>query len=189
MYQAYLMAILNGFKKMKDNIGGNKVISIEGFPSFITDETKACFIETVDLYYDCSLTQKGITIVDTPGANSVNARHTNVAFDYIKNADAILYVTYYNHAITSVDRDFLLQLGRVKEAFELDKMFFIVNAADLANTKEELNVVLQYVEEQLVKLEIRQPKIFSVSSKVSLEEKLNNDPLNNAMNDFEHTLY
>src|SRR5690625_7716589 len=115
------MVNLNEYNEMKDDIGGNWVISMEGLPIFITNETKACFIETVDLYYDCSLTQKGITIVDTPGANSVNARHTNVAFDYIKNADAILYVTYYNHAITSADRDFLLQLGRVKEAFELDR--------------------------------------------------------------------
>ena len=92
---------------------------------------KACFIKEVDLFYDCALTRKGITLVDTPGADSVNARHTNVAFDYIKEADAILYVTYFNHAITSGDRDFLMQLGRVKEAFEMDKMFFIVNASDL----------------------------------------------------------
>ena len=37
-------------------------------------------------------------LVDTPGADSINARHTDVAFDYIRNADAILFVTYYNHA-------------------------------------------------------------------------------------------
>ena len=44
------------------------------------------------------LTAQGIVLVDTPGADSVNARHTGVAFNYIKNADAILFVTYYNHA-------------------------------------------------------------------------------------------
>ncbi|WP_449441895.1 hypothetical protein [Ureibacillus acetophenoni] len=28
----------------------------------------------------------GVTLVDTPGADSINARHTGVAFDYIRNA-------------------------------------------------------------------------------------------------------
>ena len=33
--------------------------------------------------------------------------------------------------------NFLFNLGRVKDAFELDKMFFIVNAIDLATDEEE----------------------------------------------------
>ena len=66
------------------------------------------------MYYDCELTRKGVTLVDTPGADSINARHTGVAFEYIKNSDAILFVTYYNHAFSKADREFLIQLGRVK---------------------------------------------------------------------------
>ena len=53
-------------------------------------EEKSCFVEWIELYYDCELTRKGITLVDTPGSNSINARHTGVAFHYIKNSDAIL---------------------------------------------------------------------------------------------------
>ncbi|MEI3604804.1 dynamin family protein [Pseudogracilibacillus sp. SE30717A] len=188
-YQSYLLAILNGYELRKDQLGKTISIQLEEFAAFVTDESKACYIETVDLYYDCDLTRKGITLVDTPGADSVNARHTNVAFDYIKQADAIIYVTYYNHAITSADRDFLIQLGRVKEAFELDKMFFIVNASDLAQDKSELALVLNYVEEQLLQFGIRHPKIFPVSSKASLEEKVNHLPLNEEMKNFENDFY
>src|SRR5690625_3192777 len=148
---------------------GELEINILDFSSYIVNEEKAWYIEIVELYYDCALTRKGITVVDTPGADSVNARHTNVSFDYIKYADAILYVTYYNHAISSADRDFLAQLGRVKEAFELDKMFFIVNASDLAENKNDLNMVLDYVKSQLLELGIRFPKVYPVSSKLSLE--------------------
>src|SRR5699024_8446581 len=140
-YQSYLRAMVKGYDARKGNLGQELTISLDEFASFIVDEEKACYIEIVDLYYDCDLTRKGITIVDTPGADSVNARHTNVSFDYIKHADAILYVTYYNHAISSADRDFLMQLGRVKEAFELDKMFFIVNASDLAQSEQDLKLV------------------------------------------------
>lgn len=188
-YQSYLHAVLKGYDAHKDLLGKTIEISLEEFASYVTDESKACYIETVDLYYDCALTRKGITLVDTPGADSVNARHTNVSFDYIKEADAILYVTYFNHAITSADRDFLIQLGRVKEAFELDKMFFIVNASDLAQTETDLRLVLRYVEEQLLQFGIRHPKVFPVSSKLSLEEKLANSTLNDEMQSFEASFY
>ena len=188
-YQSYLRAMVKGYDARKGNLGQELTISLDEFASFIVDEEKACYIEIVDLYYDCDLTRKGITIVDTPGADSVNARHTNVSFDYIKHADAILYVTYYNHAISSADRDFLMQLGRVKEAFELDKMFFIVNASDLAQSEQDLKLVLDYVKNQLLELGIRFPKIFPVSSKLSLENKIEDKPLNDEMSYFEKEFY
>ncbi|HLR72373.1 MAG TPA: dynamin family protein, partial [Pseudogracilibacillus sp.] len=188
-YQSYLLAILAGYEARKNQLGKSFTITLEEFPAFVTDESKACYIESVDLYYDCELTRKGITLVDTPGADSVNARHTNVAFDYIKQADAIIYVTYFNHAVTSADRDFLIQLGRVKESFELDKMFFIVNASDLASNQEELKLVVNYVEKQLSLFGIRHPKIYPVSSKQSLEEKVNNRLLNEQMHVFENDFY
>src|SRR5690625_1386773 len=136
-------------------LGKEEEISLDEFGAYVTDESIAAYIEAVDLYYDNALTEKGITLVDTPGANSVNARHTNVAFDYIKEADAILYVTYYNHAVTSADRDFLIQLGRVKESFEIDKMYFIVNSSDLADSLDNITLVLIYMSDQLIHFRIR----------------------------------
>ena len=142
------------------------------FSGFVANEEQSCLVEWIEVYYDCELTRKGITLVDTPGADSINARHTGVAFEYIKNSDAILFVTYYNHAFSKADREFLIQLGRVKDTFALDKMFFIVNAIDLAQDEEEMNAVLDYVEDQLVTYGIRQPHLFPISSLQSLKEKL-----------------
>ncbi|WP_176330228.1 dynamin family protein [Oceanobacillus rekensis] len=189
MYQSYLRAMIAGYEEIKRFIGNTVTITIEEFGNYVTDETKACYIEAIDLYYDCELTRKGITLVDTPGADSVNARHTNVAFDYIKHADAILYVTYYNHALSRADKDFLMQLGRVKEAFQLDKMFFIVNAADLASDETELKLVTDYVQDQLQQLGIRLPRLYPVSSKMSLEEKIEKRSLNKQMLMFEQDFY
>ncbi|RKQ37590.1 dynamin family protein [Oceanobacillus halophilus] len=189
MYQAYLKALINGYDANKSYIGKEQIIDIEEFASYVTDETTACYIESIDLYYDCPITRQGITLVDTPGADSVNARHTNVAFEYIKHADAILYVTYYNHALSRADRDFIMQLGRVKEAFQLDKMFFIVNAADLAQDEGELSLVVNYVQEQLQALGVRLPRLYPVSSKRSLNEKQNQETLNDQMATFEEKFY
>ncbi|HZG74209.1 MAG TPA: dynamin family protein, partial [Chondromyces sp.] len=140
------------------------------FQGFVANEKQSCFVESIDLYYDCEFTRQGVTLVDTPGADSINARHTGVAFEYIKNSDAILFVTYYNHAFSKADREFLIQLGRVKDAFELDKMFFIVNAIDLASDQEELNDVLSYVKEQLLQYGIRFPRLYGVSSLLAIQE-------------------
>ncbi|XOS92005.1 hypothetical protein ACLMAB_27305 [Brevibacillus laterosporus] len=30
------------------------------------------------------MTEQGMVLVDTPGADSINARHTGVAFEYLK---------------------------------------------------------------------------------------------------------
>ncbi|HLR81290.1 MAG TPA: dynamin family protein [Bacillota bacterium] len=187
--QSFLRAVIDGYDHNVSHIGEKLIIDMDRFETYITDETKACYIEAMDLYYDCSLTRQGITLVDTPGANSVNARHTNVAFDYIKYADAIIYVTYYNHALSRADRDFVMQLGRVKEAFELDKMFFIINASDLAENESELKLVKNYVEEQLLQLGIRFPRIYPLSSKESLNDKLNEQPLNKQMAAFERSFH
>lgn len=189
MYQNYLQAMIKGYDEHKEWIGKSRKIHLSNFAPYATDESKACFVESIDLYYDCSITKRGITLVDTPGADSVNARHTNVAFDYIKTADAILYVTYYNHAITKADKDFVMQLGRVKESFQLDKMFFIINASDLANDETELQLVKNYVKEQLAKLGIRNPRIYPVSSKKSLEEKIAIKPINKEISEFEEDFY
>lgn len=131
---------------------------------FVAKEEKACLVEEVIVYYDCAITKAGITLVDTPGADSLHKRHTDVAFQYIKKADAILYVTYYNHPFSKGDREFLRQLGRVKDSFTLDKMFFIINAIDLAQDEEEVDLVKNYIRDQLVQHDIRNMRLYGVSS-------------------------
>lgn len=171
-------SFLQAFSRGYTALGGRLDMVIETtlaeFGAYVAQEEKSCFVEWIDLYYDCPLTRKGITLVDTPGADSINARHTGVAFDFIKNSDAILFVTYYNHAFSKADREFLIQLGRVKDAFQLDKMFFIINAIDLADDAAEAESVQAYVRQQLKKYGVRKPHLYPVSSLAGLYEKKKN---------------
>lgn len=141
----------------------------------VASEKIACLIERVTMYYDCPFTRQGNILVDTPGASSIHARHTEVAFHYIKNADAILFLTYFNHAFSRSDREFLIQLGRVKGTFSLDKMFFVINAIDLARTDQERKDVIAYVKGHLQTFGIRYPRLYGVSSKLALQEPKSND--------------
>ena len=168
---AFLQAFKKGCNEFVKLLGTIIETDLNDFSDFVAKEEKSCYVDWIELYYDCELTRKGITLVDTPGADSINARHTGVAFDYIKNSDAILFVTYYNHAFSKADREFLIQLGRVKDSFQLDKMFFIINAIDLAENDEEKETVVDYVKDQLMKYGIRNPHLHSVSSMLAIQEK------------------
>jgi len=167
-HYTFLKAVTKGLGEMEAHLDGELLVDMQAFKSFVAKEEKACFAEYIELFYSCPLTDQGIVLVDTPGADSINARHTGVAFEYMKNADAVLFVTYYNHAFSQADREFLLQMGRVKDTFEMDKMFFIVNAADLAASEEELQGVIAHVEKNLLTCGIRLPRIYPVSSQTAL---------------------
>ncbi|MEI4830540.1 dynamin family protein [Bacillus sp. FJAT-53711] len=172
---SFLRAVQHGYAEVGHRLGEQSHVTLAEFADYVANEEKSCFVEYMELYYDCELTRQGIALVDTPGADSVNARHTDVAFQYIKNADAILFVTYYNHVFSRADREFLIQLGRVKDTFALDKMFFLINAADLAQSEEELQTVKGYISDQLLQYGIRNPRLFAISSLFALEEKQGKD--------------
>lgn len=186
---SFLLAFLRGYPTVKSFIGTEQTVDQPSFEDYVAQEHLSCFVDVIDLYFDSPLTRLGITLVDTPGADSINARHTDVAFEYIKNADAILFVTYYNHAFARADREFLIQLGRVKDAFELDKMFFIVNAIDLATSAAEQQDVLQYVGTELKRFGIRAPRLFGVSSLNALAEKQRGTDEQSGMEAFEATFH
>lgn len=191
IHKAFIEAFKQGYQTYRDDLGTVLKVQRDEFVKFVAEENRSCFVESIDFYYDCDLTRKGITLVDTPGADSINARHTDVAFDYIRNADAVLFVTYYNHAFAKADREFLIQLGRVKDAFELDKMFFIVNAIDLASNDEEAALVKSFVGNELQKFGIRNPRVHGISSLQALQaktEKQSNEMMDLFESDFHHFL-
>lgn len=174
-HYSFLKAATSGWEQVEFQLGQKLVIPLNDFAPYVSEESIACFVESVDLYYSCPLTEQGIVIVDTPGADSIHARHTGVTFQYMKNCDALLYVTYYNHAFSRADRQFLAHLGRVKGSFALDKMFFLVNAADLASSPQELNDVVDHVKDGLRGAGIESPQLYPISSHAALKAKHSED--------------
>ncbi|MCR5176346.1 MAG: dynamin family protein [Anaerovibrio sp.] len=170
--KTFLRAFINGYANMADRLGSVFESDLEDFRQYAVHEDKSCFVDCIKLYYDCPLTARGITLVDTPGADSINARHTNMSFNFIRTSDVVLYVTYYNHAFSRADREFIIQLGRVKDSFQMDKIFFIINAIDLADSVEEAASVESYVAKQLKTYGITTPQLFSLSSQKILVDKL-----------------
>lgn len=170
-HAGFLRAAAAGWEESGPLLGTERTVSLQEYRSLVADEKRACFVQSTDLYYDSPLTRSGIVLVDTPGADSLHARHTGVTFGYMKNADAICFVTYYNHAFSKADRSLLAQLGRIKDSFALDKMFFIINASDLASDEAELEEVKQHVTQNLRAGGLTSPRIYALSSLLALEGK------------------
>jgi len=169
--KSFLRAFIKGFRAVENRLGEVFASDLTGFGEYAAQEDKSCFVDWIKVYYDCPLTAKGITLVDTPGADSINARHTNMSFNFIRQSDVVLYVTYYNHAFGKADREFIIQMGRVKDSFQLDKMFFIVNAIDLAEDQDEADHVVYYVRQQLKSYGVSRPQIYALSSQEVMEER------------------
>ncbi|GAA0459360.1 dynamin family protein [Alkalibacillus silvisoli] len=167
---SFVQAFLNGLSDCESLLGDQKQITIQDFRQYVTEESLSCFVEEIVIYYDCELTRSGVTLVDTPGADSIHARHTNVSMHYVKHSDVLVYVNYYNHAFARADREFLKQLGRVKDAFTMDKMFFVLNASDLASSRNELKMVESYLQDQLQQHGIHNPQTYPISSKRLIEQ-------------------
>ncbi|WP_347860524.1 dynamin family protein [Salimicrobium sp. PL1-032A] len=157
-------AFQSGYPSMEHSLGGETTVTRTQFTDYVSIERFSIFVKRIDFYVDTVYTRQGITFVDTPGADSVNDRHTDVAFNYIKEADAILFLTYYNHPFTKADASFLRQLGRVKDSFAVDKMFFIINASDLAQSDGDIQAVRTYIQSQLTHYGVQEPRLHTVSS-------------------------
>ncbi|MFS0560439.1 dynamin family protein [Terribacillus sp. 179-K 1B1 HS] len=187
-HQAFLQAVQAGYDFVYTKFGSEGTILFEEFSDHVTKESLSCFIEQITVYLDNAFLSQGVTLIDTPGADSVNARHTDVTFQFMKHADAILFVTYYNHAFSKADEQVLQQLGKVKGALEKDNMFFIVNASDLAKDEGEINDVTSYVAANLANFQISQPRLFALSSLFGLQEKQTSCQLGSGLDKLEKEL-
>ncbi|MFC0559926.1 dynamin family protein [Halalkalibacter alkalisediminis] len=170
-YQSYLLTLKNSLADGKWELGSSFEVKLQELQPFVANEHDACLIDQVTLYYDCPLTEQGIILVDTPGVNSIHGRHTNVAFKQLRDSDAIFYLTYYNHAFSKADQQFLQQMAKVNEGFRTDKLYFILNAADLAHSPYELNGVRKHVYDQLIQNGLNEPRLYPLSSKQGLKGK------------------
>ncbi|QOY34861.1 dynamin family protein [Anaerobacillus isosaccharinicus] len=188
-YAEYLLTIKNSLGESEWKLGTDLIVTLDDLQGLVADESKACLIEEVHIYYDAPITKKGIVLVDTPGVNSIHGRHTNVAFQQMRSSDAIFYLTYYNHAFSKADQYFLQQMAKVNESFQHDKLYFVINAADLAGSLGELNGVRKHVHDQLVRNGIATPRLYHLSSKEGLISKKQSSNIETSFSKFERAFY
>ena len=102
---------------------------------------------------------RNITLVDTPGTNSIVARHQEITEDYIPRADLVLFVTSIDRPLSESERKFLEYIREWGK-----KVVFVLNKVD---TKEEAEItqVLDYLKANIRGIFGFDPVIYPVSAK------------------------
>lgn len=164
----FLKSIHDGYSQMQERLGTTWVTTFDELKTFSAEEQYAAYVARVDVHAEHPWLRRGFIFVDTPGVDSIHRRHTDVAFRYMRHADAVIFVMYYTHAFTQGDRDFLLQLSGVQDVAETNKLFAVINAVDLAKSDDERAAVRQRVDQELRRLGIRFPRVYEVSAQLAL---------------------
>lgn len=165
---AFLQAVAAGWPSMRDKLGQTLEVPMAELRTYTAEEQTAAFVSQVDVVCQAGEADPGIVWVDTPGVDSVHRRHTEVAFDYLRHADAVVLVLYFTHAMSRAEKDFLLQWAGVQDVTGIDKLFVVINAVDLASSREEREAVRERVVQELRHAGIARPRVFEVSSQLGL---------------------
>ncbi len=93
-----------------------------------------------------TILQDGIELVDAPGLNDPDAERMKITFDYLHQADAILFFLNAQQPWTRYQKTFFEQ--NLLEKQDIDKLFIVANYWDQIESGEREDV-LEYLEEQL----------------------------------------
>lgn len=89
----------------------------------------------------------GVTIVDTPGIGSTFKEHSEIAREFMRQADAVIYLCSSKHPIIKVDVDFIK--NTILPLPATPNVLFVMAKADQADSIEALNDLIHRSESQL----------------------------------------
>ena len=113
---------------------------------------------------------KDLTIVDTPGTNSIIAEHQLITEGFIHRSEVVLFVTSADHPFTESERVFLQLLKGKWDR----KLLFVLNKIDL-KTEEEQNEIVTFIEKNFYRLFGFEPKVISISAKDAFLSRTSGD--------------
>lgn len=108
---------------------------------------------------------RNITLVDTPGTNSIVQRHQEITEDYIPRADLVLFVTSIDRPLSESERRFLEYIREWGK-----KVVFVLNKID-TKADSEIDVVIDYLKNNTRSIFGFDPVIYPVAAKLALDAK------------------
>ncbi len=102
-----------------------------------------------------------VTIVDTPGTNSIVREHQVITKNYVPQSDLVLFVFFAKNPYTGSAWDFLRY---IKHDWQRNTLF-VLQQADLLPSDDELERTMAHIREQLVAVGVEDPLVFATSVK------------------------
>jgi small GTP-binding protein len=107
---------------------------------------------------------RDLSIVDTPGTNSMQRREQELTERFVPRADLVLFLTSLVRPYAASESDFLRLIRSWGK-----KILFVVNHTDVARGADQIERVREYVREQARRELQEDPPIFAVSAREALE--------------------
>ncbi len=107
---------------------------------------------------------KEISIVDTPGTNSIIRNHQAITERYIPRSDLVIFVFPAKNPHTGTSWEFLSLIRKEWHR----KMVFILQQSDLASPRE-LEINRERVQQYARERNVQNPVVFTVSAKLEME--------------------
>lgn len=114
---------------------------------------------------------RGLTLVDTPGTNSIIQEHQAITEDFIPRADLVLFITSFDRPLSESERQFL---HFIRDAWGR-QLIVVLNKADLARSEADMEQVKEHIRSGFQSLLGFEPRIFPVSAQQAFAAKTSSD--------------
>lgn len=154
--------------------GRKETIPLETIPAYVTERENPKNekgVEQVRLTFPAAFLKGGVRLVDTPGVGSVYEHNTRVAFEFLAQTDAALFVVSADPPIGEAEVAFLKHLRPYVE-----KLFFLLNKTDLLAESDQREA-LEFTRGILCDaLGVSTVRLYPISARLALEGKTRPDP-------------
>jgi len=159
----------------RDGTAKNGEVSYDFLKQYSAREegSEAENVRYIKIGYPCELLKNRIVMVDTPGVSDLNEQRSEVTYQFVPNANAVLFVLDANAPLKKTEKEFiderLLPLG-------INNIVFVINKYDAVEEDEE-EEFLDNVKKRLYRAfnmddaeaQLRDISIYPLSAKMALQ--------------------
>ncbi len=151
--------------------GRNQTITQPELADYITEKgnpRNQKGVREVEIAYPSDYLRDGVRIIDTPGVGSVYSHNTEVAYNYLPQVDAAVFVVTADPPLSAAEQEFLQDIREY-----VHKLFFVLNKIDYVDESERQEALDFTAEVLKGNLAAQKVMIFPLSAKLALEGKTN----------------
>jgi len=125
-------------------------------------------VREVEITYPSDYLREGVRIIDTPGVGSVYSHNTEVAYNYLPQVDAAIFVVTVDPPLSEAEHEFLKDIREY-----VHKLFFVLNKIDYVNAAERQEALEFTTQILQADLAAERVMIFPMSAKLAMDGKSN----------------
>jgi len=153
--------------------GEPRAVPVNSLPDYVTERgnpKNAKGVVEVAVTSPAEWLKGGIRLVDTPGIGSVHRHNTEVTYQYLPQADAVIFVASVEQPVSSIELEFLAHIRRYA-----GKVFCLLNKTDYLS-EAELAESVAFATQALHQALGAPVPVFPVSARLALRARSENKP-------------